>query len=264
MSGKIEYVDVSWNPITGCSKISPGCKHCWAERMAKRFKGRYGYPAHDPFAITRHADHLDDPAHWRKPRRIAVCWMGDIFHEDIPEHWRWPVFRVMSNCPQHQFLLLTKRSKNMRELVSRGCKRADGWPAHIWLGVSIELERELPNRLTDLLRTPVPHRFVSFEPLLGSMPARRGVPRLNGLTQIIIGGESGPGARPCNVAWIYELIRQGRTAGVPVFVKQLGANVIDENGKRLKLEDSKGGDMAEWPDDLRVREWASTERKHND
>lgn len=235
MSTKIQWTDETWNPITGCTKISPGCRNCYAERMAKRLAGRCGYPADDPFAVTIHLDRLRQPSRWRKPRRVFVCSMGDLFHEDVPLLDIWRVFDVMEAADRHTFQVLTKRPQRMAQ-----ASPPQPLP-NVWLGVSVESRDQL-DRIDALGDTPAHVRFVSFEPLLGPIHNVD----LTGIDWIIIGGESGPGARRCSVVWFRDLVRRARAARVPVFVKQLGS---------YGWRHPAGADPSEWPEDLRVREW---------
>lgn len=270
----IEWTDETWNPVTGCSKISEGCRHCYAETVAQRFWG-----ARDFTDVQIHPDRLDQPLHWRKPRRVFVNSMSDLFHEDVPWSFLDQVFRVMLKARQHTFQALTKRPARMlgyfapfkpdgEGYVTRDGSRAMGkpvsgpifsdnrWPApHIWLGVSVENQQTADERIPLLLQTPAAVRWVSVEPLLGPVDLRAvrwgHASSLCGLDWVVVGGESGPGARPCHVDWIRSIKEQCLAAGVLVFVKQLGAQPVGI----ARLRDRKGGDMAEWPEDLRVREW---------
>lgn len=267
---KIEWTDETWNPVTGCTKISPGCANCYAERMAKRLAGRFGYPEDEPFRVTFHPDRLDQPLRWKKPRRVFVCSMGDLFHQNVLNTWRLKVFWRMVDTNRHTYQVLTKRSLAMRLFFSNNLN-VDGslcmadmcvpWPQeHIWLGVTAEDQKRADERIPLLLQTPAAVRFVSVEPMLGPMDFRyslRGMPEVSHgpcydpIWQqtalppdwIIIGCESGPNRRPCKLEWVRDLVHQCQEAQVPVFVKQL-----DIDGK-------VSHDPAEWPDDLRVREY---------
>ena len=245
----IEWTDATWNPVTGCTKITRGCDNCYAARFAERFRGVPGHPFERGFDLSLRPERLEQPLAWRRPRRIFVNSMSDLFHKDVPRAFVDSVFDTMERADWHTYQVLTKRSSLMaRYLAARyATGRA---PPHIWLGVSVEDERNAV-RIRHLRAAPATIRFVSFEPLLGPV----GPVDLSGIDWAIVGGESGPGARPCRLAWIREIVRQCRAAGVPVFVKQLGAHVIGDDGARVRLRDRKGGDMSEWPDDLRVREW---------
>jgi protein gp37 len=357
----IQWTDKTWNPVTGCTKVSAGCKHCYAERVFPRPYGGIckcghieaahdyndmsvglGIPAtcfHESCSCAKfqqrqftdvltHADRLDQPLHWRKPQRIFVNSMSDLFHEDVPEHFIDQVFAVMALCPQHTFQILTKRPERMWEYLSdvglglrigahlmdsaRGHVGAEtatidiaheltfGGLPNVWLGVSVEDQKTADARIPKLLETPAAVRFVSYEPALGpvdftDISVQVGtINALNGryrdeegfcgcfIDWVIIGGESGPGARPFDLQWARDVIRQCKAAGTAVFVKQLGADAYDstvdqpcidgsvrfgmpldperqKRGAALLTKDRKGGDMEEWPSDLRIREFPSVE-----
>lgn len=336
MTTTIEWTDETWNPVRGCSLVSKGCESCYAMRQAHRFSGK-GQPYE---GLTEWGPHgprwtgkvrlvpevLEEPLHWKKPRRIFVNSMSDLFHEDVPEEFVIAIFAVMMACPQHTFQILTKRPQRMRvyllglqilgglgpyirsiridgdrtipklfdavartEVVrGRRCRAVDDpWMAvfnaaacwmsdrplpNVWIGVSVEDQQTADERIPILLQTPAAVRFVSYEPALGAVDLRAWIPpHTDGLCShehcgpppeldwLIVGGESGPGARPCNVAWIRSVVQQCGAAGVPVFVKQLGARPVeyccDGQHPNMELNDPKGGDPSEWPSDLRVREW---------
>jgi len=180
---KIEWATTVWNPVTGCTPVSPGCEHCYAKRMANRLRGRCGYPQDDPFRVTVHEDKLSEPLRWRKPRQIFVCSMGDLFHKDVPADLYPKLWRTMDKCPQHRFLILTKRAKRMREVLREmggydpggriplSTKYHD-FVENVWLGVSVESQDQL-HRVRDLLDTPAAVRFVSLEPMLGPVDLTR-------------------------------------------------------------------------------------------
>lgn len=336
MSGStsIEWTETTWNPVRGCSRVSEGCRHCYAERQAARFRGD-----DDPFHGFAYSDKagphwtgkvelipskLAEPLRWRKPRSIFVNSMSDLFHEGLSDEAIAAVFGVMAACPQHTFQVLTKRPERMRRWFEwlhntqtlfgfervRYCAKVahnkshevtinrdllrlwDGsevpppWPLpNVWLGVSVENQETFDARVLDLVSTPAALRLISYEPALGpldcSLPvAPMATPLLRPRDPVggpgcvhwlIVGGESGPGARPCEVDWIRAAIEQCRGAGVPVFVKQLGARPYDgeepshdPNGadepRWLRLRHPKGGDMAEWPEDLQARDLPGGER----
>ncbi len=220
---KIEWTEETWNPVTGCSPISAGCKHCYAKRMAPRLAGRFGYSKDDPFQVTIHEDKLEQPEGWRNPKMIFVCSMGDLFHEDVPNIIIWRIFQVMVNCQQHTFQVLTKRPERMLELVPGILSMFPDQMKHIWLGVTIENQKMADSeRLFYLMMTPAAKRFISFEPMLGPVEIPIG-PGTNTIHQIICGGESGPGARPMHPDWVRSLRDQCQAAGVPFFFKQWGA-----------------------------------------
>lgn len=331
MPSKIEWCNETWEPVTGCSVLTPGCTNCYAMRLAgTRLKHNAAYEGLTAPSKagpvwrgeTRFNEkYLDKPRHWRKPRRIFVCSRGDLFHETVPDEWIARVFQVMAQCPPHTFQVLTKRADRMRAFV-QGCANGDGlgwithngaapkgyggdgiivgsaknWPLpNVQLGVSVEDQAWADARIPILLDTPAAVRWISAEPLLGpvdltefevgegnglnAFDALSGVGlEMNGNTPyqvtvphldwVVVGGESGPGARTFDVQWAKSIIDQCGAAGVPCFVKQLGADPIDsmfaevddvtpwrlrENEPRIR--DPKGGDPAEWPEDLRVREY---------
>ena len=310
----IEWTDETWNPVTGCTKVSPGCAHCYAETFAERWRGVPGHPFEQGFALKLWPERLTLPLKWKKPRRIFVNSMSDLFHEDVPFEFIDRVFAVMALTPQHTYQVLTKRPERMREYLTteRHGMPTEGhvelakdllsteqwgigqflgtWPLpNVWLGTSTENQHWLDIRVPELLATPAAVRFLSCEPLLGSLDLKLAMTRAyeSGYRGrwpgwVIVGGESGPKARPFDLAWARSIVSQCRAAGVPVFVKQLGANVRSTNDAgfdgdtatswpdgtqhnvaasyqgaplRVFLKSRKGGDMAEWPEDLRVREW---------
>lgn len=175
---KIEWADVVWNPITGCTPISEGCQNCYARRIAYRLKGRFGYPENDPFRVTFHGERLEEPLKWKKSRRIFVCSMGDLFHENIPFEWINDIFGIIMMVPQHVFMLLTKRPERALEYHQYSeYEFTDGsgkletsnweWPVNIWLGVTAENQKRADERIPVLLQIPASERFVSIEPMLG-------------------------------------------------------------------------------------------------
>lgn len=377
MKSKIEWTDETWNPVTGCTKVSQGCKNCYAESVAQRFWASHYSPVRMSDAdmdgheyrprkftdVQTHADRLDQPLRWRKPRRVFVNSMSDLFHEAVPAEFLDQVFAIMGLAVKHQFQVLTKRPERMRAYLNNdattlrvlarmqaGARVLGGgvdlhWEIdgmlgfqlpNVWLGVSCEDQATADQRIPLLLDTPAAVRFVSCEPLLGPIdlglqsatcsccerwPSRwvrlhrpvgpdmrqlvgdrdhvadAGIHRaasnrhgalsvrtprgllgikpaefecLPPVDWVIVGGESGAGARPCDVAWIRSIVEQCKVAGVACFVKQLGGRAVFENdvsgftrkdgrpdmrGLSLGLHDPKGGDPAEWPEDLRVREW---------
>jgi len=278
----IEYVDETWNPVTGCTKISAGCKNCYAERMAKRLAGRFGYPADEPFRVTLHPDRLDQPLHWKNPRRIFVNSMSDAFHEDIDFAFIDHIFAVAAVCSQHTLLILTKRERRMLEYIEdrdvesvlTGVQQ-DGrserawsqnwllnhawmklasekplppWPLpNVWLGVTVENQAAADECLPLLLQCPAAVRFVSVEPMLGSVDLRPYIGGDDGDGDcvrcgcewtpeidshecppgfgprpdwVICGRETGPGARPMELDWARSLRDQCAAAGVPFFLKR--------------------------------------------
>jgi protein gp37 len=325
MSSKIEWLDGGsvWNPVTGCTKVSAGCANCYAERMSRRQMGPWrGRKFTD---VRCHQDRLVKPLDWKKPRKVFVNSMSDLFHEVVPWDFINKAWGMMTVASQHTFIVLTKRPARMLEFFTGKhypYPAADGPDKprpNIWLGVSVEDQATADERIPLLLQTPAAVRVVSAEPLLGPVDltsvmlpdelaerARLSSAHVNCLTRsddehfynvheqvdwVIVGGESGPGARPCNVEWIRSIVGQCKAASVPVFVKQMGARpaIRMPSGKTLKdafnddlaacsewpqgihfgthcggeewrgrgvlLRNPKGGDMAEWPEDLRVRQW---------
>jgi protein gp37 len=341
----IEWCDVVWNPIVGCSRVSAGCEHCYAERVAHRgmsaqHRGLTVMGKHGPRwtgEVRFLPERLAEPLSWRKPRRVFVNSMSDLFHEGLTFESVAAVFGVMAACPRVDFLVLTKRPERARDFMRwivdqdlavedldgctpgllhanaaalaeearvggrqrlhlESCADPSGpWPlGNVWLGVSVEDQRTADERIPVLLDTPAAVRWVSYEPALGPVDftritwgngdfldalrrdSYRGGLDSDRLDWIVVGGESGPGARPFDVAWARSTIGQCREAGTKVFVKQLGAMPVDgaegeptgnfrtnpDTGRRqyelrvtrLPLRDRKGGDMDEWPADLRVRE----------
>ncbi len=219
----IEWTQVTWNPVTGCSKVSQGCKHCYAERMAFRLQAM-GSPRYARgFSVTMHEDLLEVPKRWLAPRTIFVNSMSDLFHEDVPLDFVRRIFETMKRCPQHTFQILTKRSQRLREMAS-----ALFWPSNVWMGVSVE-DMRVVSRIEDLRHVPAAVRFLSCEPLIGPLPALQ----LNGIHWVIVGGESGPSARPMQAKWVREIRRQCRRVGVPFFFKQWGGARKDLTGRTL-------------------------------
>ena len=260
---KIEWAESTWNPITGCTPISPGCDNCYARRMAhQRLKGRFGYPEEDPFRVTFHADKLDQPLRWRKRRRVFVCSMGDLFHKDVQFEWIARIWDTIFDCmitrPGHRFLVLTKRPERILEYkdwLGRVQGRRFDYE-NVWLGVTAENQEMADLRIPILLQIPAAVRFVSIEPMLG--PVDFGIgdysehgwlkgwhceaehdPRCDGscsigcpvpvqvenakLDWVIVGGETGPGARPMHPEWVRSVRDQCQAAGVPFFFKSWGA-----------------------------------------
>ena len=281
----IEWTDKVWNPVTGCTSVSEGCRNCYAKRMANRLKGRFGYPADDPFKVTLHPERLDEPQGWKKPRRIFVCSMSDLFHKDVPDYFISRVLNVpMRGAHRHTYLILTKRpdraksflegfyngtgkvvacvDENRKPIPTKPCPR-------IYLGVSVEDQPSADHRIPYLLQTPAAKRFVSYEPALGPVDFKGHIEpywecpkchswsiskpvnpptccsfpskwKLNyGINQIIMGGETGPGARPMHPDWARSVRDQCVEADVPFFFKQWGewSQTQGEPGGDL------GGDM---------------------
>jgi len=219
----IEWTEATWNPVTGCSKVSTGCKHCYAERLARRLQAMGAVRYRNGFAVTLHPAVLDLPKRWRQPRMIFVNSMSDLFHESVPPEFIQRVFATMRDCPQHTFQVLTKRSARLRDLA-----QYLDWAPNIWMGVSVE-NRRVIHRIHDLQAVPAYVRFLSCEPLLGPLDD---LP-LDGIHWVIVGGESGPGARPMQAAWVRAIRDQCRRAHVPFFFKQWGGARKDRTGREL-------------------------------
>ncbi len=303
----IEWSEKVWNPTVGCTRVSPGCAKCYAFALhdmrhaayqaGKQVPRQYALPFKELQLLP---DRLDDPLHWKKPCRIFVNSMSDLFHEDIPDEYIDKVFATMAQAPRHAYQILTKRTERMRDYlnnpetpcrvhdeVSSQCARREGvfllstfawaWPLGcVWLGVSVENQEYADRRIPLLLQTPAAVRFLSCEPLLGPVDVSRYLHPWSNLAQvgwIILGGESGAGARSCDLAWLRALLRQGQTAGIKCFVKQVGKFPHDSETRwisrggsalvpvdsgwsiRAPLKDSKGGDPLEWEEGLRVRDY---------
>jgi protein gp37 len=251
----IEWTDVTWNPVTGCDRTSPGCDNCYALTLASRLKAmgqaKYQRDGDDRtsgpgFGLTLHRDELDKPLTWRKSRMVFVNSMSDLFHPDVPIDFILDVWATMASTPQHAYQILTKRPQRMARVV-----RAMDGPVlpNVWLGASVETQPYADLRLPHLLATPAATRFVSLEPLLG--PVQLPEDEVRELDWVIVGGESGRGARPMHVNWVRAIRDSCQRAGVAVFVKQLGAVWAAENTGRH----AHGGDWSVWPNDLRVREF---------
>lgn len=301
----IAWTDATWNPVTGCTKVSAGCKHCYAERVFPRAYAGQTVPQSVPGTdgwierprrftdVMTHPDRLDQPLRWRKPRRVFVNSMSDLFHDDVPVEFVAQVFAVMALAPHHTFQILTKRPERMQSLLSdddfwfsvedyasdfaRRPISVESPITSVWLGVSVEDQATADQRIPLLLETPAALRFVSYEPALGPVDftdyATCGECGENRVREdracdwgdnhctidwVIVGGESGPNARTFDVQWARDTIAQCREAGVACFVKQLGANpVVWDFGSDLplNLKHRAGADPSEWPEDLRVQEW---------
>lgn len=225
---QIEWTDASWNPVRGCTKISPGCAHCYAETFAERFRGVPGHPYEQGFDLRLVPEKLADPLRWRAPRRIFVNSMSDLFHEAVPDEFIVSVARVMEAASWHTFQVLTKRADRLRELLATKLHFA-GRLAHVWWGVSVENRRHGLPRLEALREAAAAVRFLSVEPLLedlGELDLRR-------IDWVIVGGESGHGARPMSAAWVRSLRDQCEAAGVCFFFKQWGGVQKSKAGRTL-------------------------------
>jgi protein gp37 len=222
-ASKIEWTEMTWNPVTGCTKVSAGCKNCYAERMAKRLQAMGVRRYHDAFRLTLHEDLIELPLRWRQSRLVFVNSMSDLFHEKVPTEFIERVFATMARCPQHRFQILTKRSRRLREIAS-----TVPWPPNVWMGVSIE-DGDYIRRIHDLSVVPAAIRFLSCEPLIGPLD---NLP-LKGIHWVIVGGESGPKARPMQSVWVDSIFRQCRIARIPFFFKQWGGVRKDLSGRQL-------------------------------
>jgi protein gp37 len=223
LGSAIEWTEATWNPITGCTKISPGCKYCYAERLAKRLKAM-GQPNYaNGFSLTLHEHALKMPLSWKRPQRIFVNSMSDMFHADVPAEFIDRVFEVMAVADWHCFQILTKRSERVR-LLSHGLN----WTSNVWMGVSVESNKYV-YRIDDLRHTGAQVKFLSLEPLLGPLPSLD----LQEIDWVIVGGESGPQARQINPQWVREIRDQCQAAGVPFFFKQWGGRNKKKTGRLL-------------------------------
>jgi protein gp37 len=225
---KIEWTDSTWNPVRGCTKVSPGCKHCYAETFAERFRGVKGHPFEFGFDLRLVPEKLGDPIRWSVPRRIFVNSMSDLFHEQVPDEYIETVCRVMLAANWHTYQILTKRADRMSRLL-RSRLRAAARASHIWWGVSVENRQHGLPRIDLLRRTRPKEAFLSIEPLLEEL----GPMDLRGIHWVIVGGESGPGARPIEASWVRRIRAQCRAARVPFFFKQWGGVRKAENGRTL-------------------------------
>ena len=224
----IEWTDATWNPVTGCTKITRGCDHCYAERFAERFRGTPGHPFKDGFDLKLRPERLFQPLSWKRPRRVFVNSMSDLFHKEIPATFIDRVFDTMEATDRHVFQVLTKRSSLMMTYLRRryGSRPA---PQHIWCGVSVE-DHTATTRIRHLRQTPISTRFLSIEPLLGPI----GNVDLEGIAWVIVGGESGPKARPMQLAWVIDIRDRCKREGVPFFFKQWGGRTPKSGGRLLE------------------------------
>lgn len=255
---KIEWTESTWNPVRGCSRVSEGCRYCYAERIAARFAQKglaYEGLAKMTKAGPRWTNRvqcvpsvLDQPLKWKKPRLIFVNSMSDLFHEDVPLAYIQKVFDVMGRADRHQFQVLTKRAERLAELSPQL-----SWQPNVWMGVSVE-SADYTFRIDCLRATAAQIKFLSLEPLLG----RIGQLRLNDIQWVIVGGESGPSARPMKEAWVADIRNQCSDASVPLFVKQMGtdwARKRSQESPKVRSRGRKGDNMSEWPADLQIRDY---------
>lgn len=219
----IEWTESTWNPVTGCTKISPGCKNCYAERMAKRLKAMGQERYRNGFKLTRQPQALKEPYHWKKGRVVFVNSMSDLFHKKVSLSYIQKVFKVMNDNPQHTFQILTKRSERLKELAS-----SLNWSENIWMGVTIE-NNDYIHRADDLRHIDCAVKFLSLEPLIGAVPDLD----LTNVDWTIVGGESGPKARPIYEDWVVEIKEKCQTSDVPFFFKQWGGVNKKKTGRTL-------------------------------
>lgn len=293
----IEWTDATWNPVTGCTRVSAGCDHCYAVKQTYRLeqmgqKKKYGSltvlnsrgERHFNGQVKCHRDELGRPYGWKRPRRVFVNSMSDLFHKDVPFKFIADCFTTMAQANRHTYQILTKRPERALEFfkwnyptdkISREDAAKDwleSWP-NVWIGTSVEDQVTADKRIPHLLKVPVAVRFLSVEPMIGPVDLTRALftasrdpsPFVEGeaVDWVIVGGESGHGARPMNIEWARSIIEQCSDAGVMCFVKQLGVKPYDPawhgdgtpNGSEMQLNDPEGGDWDEWPADLRVREF---------
>jgi protein gp37 len=223
-NSSIEWTDATWNPVRGCTKISPGCKHCYAERFAERFRGVKAHPFEQGFDLRLVPEKLGEPLRWKTAKRIFVNSMSDLFHDRVPLDYIQSVFRVMNEADWHQYQVLTKRAERLEAIAGEL-----PWAPHIWMGVSVE-SKDYLWRIDHLRRTKAQVKFLSIEPLLGPL----GKINLCGIDWAIIGGESGPGARPMNEEWVLDIRDQCLRANVAFFFKQWGGVFKKKTGRELE------------------------------
>ncbi|WP_297490374.1 DUF5131 family protein [Acidocella sp.] len=223
----IEWTDATWNPVTGCTKITSGCTNCYASRFSERFRGVVGHPFENGFDLTLRPERLEQPLAWRRPRMIFVNSMSDLFHKDVPREFIDRVFDTMEMADWHVFQVLTKRSSLLRDYLKRRYRNSEA-PKHIWLGVSVE-DAKSKGRIEHLRAAPAAVRFLSIEPLIG----RIGEMNLNGIHWVIAGGESGPNARPMHIDWARDVRDQCAEKKVAFFFKQWGGFRPKTGGREL-------------------------------
>ena len=255
---KIEWATHSWNPVTGCTPVSEGCQNCYAQRIANRLRGRCGYPADDPFRVTLHPERLGEPLRWRKPSRVFVCSMGDLFHPDVQPIWLSMIFNVIRECPQHTFMVLTKRPEIALEHLGNAMLQPYFGLPNLWIGVTAENQQRADERIPILLQTPAAVRFISIEPCLGPVDLSYYLPKnpkkncpenilpyynSHGLNWVICGSETGPLARPMKEEWVKNIKDQCVGADVPFFYKQ---KIV--NGQKVALPELEGKQWAEFPE----------------
>jgi protein gp37 len=227
-NSSIEWTDATWNPVRGCTKISPGCKNCYAERFAERFRGVPGHPFEQGFDIRLVPHKLNEPLTWHRPRRIFVNSMSDLFHDRVPDEYILRVADVMLRAEHHTYQVLTKRADRLRSLLSTSLRAAADRP-HIWWGVSVEDQKYGIPRIAELRASPARVKFLSVEPLLEDL----GTVNLTGISWVIVGGESGPRARPMQREWVTSLLEQCDAKDIPFFFKQWGGVRKKRTGREL-------------------------------
>ena len=220
----IEWTDATWNPVTGCTKVSKGCKNCYAEKFAERWRGIPDHPYEQGFDLRLWPERLNMPYTWKAPRVIFVNSMSDLFHKDVPAQFIKQVFSTMKGTPRHTYQVLTKRAGRLAGMADRL-----PWPDNVWMGVSVESDKNR-DRIEQLREVPARVRFLSIEPLLGPLKDLD----FEGIDWVIVGGESGPGARPVNPDWVLDLRDQCLDAGVPFFFKQWGGVHKKKSGRMLE------------------------------
>jgi protein gp37 len=233
----IEWTELTWNPVTGCTKVSQGCKFCYAEVMAKRLKAMGLEKYKNGFEVTLHPETLEEPYGWKKSRVVFVNSMSDLFHPDVPIDFIQDVFRVMRENPRHVFQVLTKRTELLLEYDSQNLLE---WAENIWMGTSVE-DKRVMHRIDTLQETNAATKFLSCEPLIGPLPDMK----LDGIHWVIVGGESGHSPRPMKAEWVIDIKEQCEKAGVPFFFKQWGGRNKKKTGR--KLEGTTWNDMPEMP-----------------
>ena len=224
LDSSIEWTDATWNPVTGCTKISPGCVNCYAERMSRRLKKMEQPRYCNGFDVTLHPEVLDQPLFWKKSRTIFVNSMGDLFHELVPSSFIETVFTIMAKTPRHKYQILTKRADRLAKLAL-----SLFWPENVWMGVTVE-NKDFIGRIHCLRQVPSTIRFISFEPLLGTIPHLD----LTGINWVIVGGESGPKARSMNPDWVKGIRNSCVEQHIPFFFKQWGGTRKWLNGRELE------------------------------
>jgi len=229
LNSQIEWTDATWNPVRGCTKISPGCKHCYAETFAERFRGVKGHPYEQGFDLRLVPEKLTEPFTWRSPKLVFVNSMSDLFQTGIPDEYAAAVSHVMVKANWHTYQVLTKRSERMRDLLASSLRFAAA-QKHIWWGVSVEDRKYGLPRIKHLRQSPAAVRFLSIEPLLEDL----GRIDLSGISWVIVGGESGPGARPLREEWVLSILEQCKAARVPFFFKQWGGVRKARYGRELE------------------------------